>query len=172
MKRERCLKCGKICASYRYGLCCSWKCLNAYYLRRKDTERIVCAGCGKAIIKWGGRKFCSDECRRLSRRLQIPEATRRLVFRRSGGRCVYCGDSAEAIDHVRPYSRQGKHDESNFVASCATCNSIASDKLFGSVEEKRQYILKRRGFSEKDGTEQARPAWHKRVYGGQRNPRK
>lgn len=36
--------------------------------------------------------------------------------------CVYCGDQAEHIDHVKPLADGGKHCAVNLVPACAPCN--------------------------------------------------
>ena len=43
---------------------------------------------------------------RVPYRAQVP-LTRRAVFARDGGRCVYCGAAATSLDHVVPRSRGG-----------------------------------------------------------------
>ena len=47
--------------------------------------------------------------------------TRRALFARDGGRCMYCGGVATSVDHVIPRSRGGKHVWDNVVASCRRC---------------------------------------------------
>lgn len=50
--------------------------------------------------------------------------TRRAVFARDGGRCVYCQRPAENLDHVIPRSRcGGEHTWTNVVAACRGCNN-------------------------------------------------
>ena len=71
---------------------------------------------------------------RLTRYVRIPyrgpvPLTRRAVFARDGGRCVYCGVPATSIDHVVPRSRGGKHEWDNVVAACRRCNSQKRDRL-------------------------------------------
>ena len=61
---------------------------------------------------------------RLTRYVRIPyrgpvPLTRRAVFARDGGRCVYCGVAATSIDHVVPRSRGGRHEWSNVVSAPA-----------------------------------------------------
>ena len=51
---------------------------------------------------------------RLARFVRVPyrgdvPLTRRAVFARDGGRCVYCLSPATSIDHVIPLSRGGSH---------------------------------------------------------------
>ena len=47
---------------------------------------------------------------------------RRAVFARDGGRCQYCGDAADSIDHVVPRAKGGPHTWENVVAACRPCN--------------------------------------------------
>lgn len=55
--------------------------------------------------------------------------SRRGVFLRDGGRCQYCGEKAESIDHVIPRSRGGEHTWENVVAACERCNSSKRDRF-------------------------------------------
>lgn len=68
---------------------------------------------------------------------------------RYGARCFYCRkEIATTIDHVVPYSWDQDNDEDNLVPACALCNALAYNKMFDSVEQKRQYIMgerKKRG---------------------------
>ena len=61
-----------------------------------------------------------------SRELAI---SRRGVFARDQGRCQYCGDRAETLDHVVPRSRGGTHSWDNVVAACRPCNVGKADRL-------------------------------------------
>ena len=38
------------------------------------------------------------------------------------GPCVYCGDPAESVDHVRPLIQGGWEHEDNLVPACKSCN--------------------------------------------------
>lgn len=64
---------------------------------------------------------------------------RRAVFVRDGGRCQYCNNAAESIDHVVPRSRGGTHTWENVVAACRPCNSRKRDRLL----EETTFILRR-----------------------------
>jgi 5-methylcytosine-specific restriction endonuclease McrA len=69
---------------------------------------------------------------RLTRYVRIPyrgpvPLTRRAVFVRDGGRCVYCGVPATSIDHVVPRSRGGEHVWENVVSCCRRCNHAKAD---------------------------------------------
>lgn len=41
----------------------------------------------------------------------------------SGDKCAYCGDKADATDHIVPRVDGGADDDSNLVRCCASCNS-------------------------------------------------
>ncbi|MFM7542575.1 MAG: HNH endonuclease [Actinomycetales bacterium] len=54
--------------------------------------------------------------------------SRRAIFARDGGRCVYCTAAATSIDHVVPKSRGGDHTWDNVVSACHKCNHLKADK--------------------------------------------
>lgn len=54
--------------------------------------------------------------------------SRRAIFARDGGRCVYCAAPATSIDHVIPRSRGGAHAWENVVSACHRCNHLKADK--------------------------------------------
>jgi 5-methylcytosine-specific restriction endonuclease McrA len=71
---------------------------------------------------------------RLVRYVTVPRnyrvaVNRRTVFARDGGRCQYCGASAENLDHVIPRSKGGPHTWENVVAACRPCNTRKEDRL-------------------------------------------
>ena len=71
---------------------------------------------------------------RLVRYVKVPynyrvAVNRRTVFARDGGRCQYCGASAENLDHVIPRSKGGPHTWENVVAACRPCNTRKEDRL-------------------------------------------
>src|SRR5439155_24176172 len=70
---------------------------------------------------------------RLTRFVRVPyrghvPLTRRPVFARDGGRCVYCTAPATSIDHVVPRSRGGEHVWENVVSCCRRCNHAKADR--------------------------------------------
>ena len=74
---------------------------------------------------------------RLTRFVKVPyrahvPLTRRAVFARDGGRCVYCAAPATSLDHVIPRSRGGEHCWDNVVSCCRRCNHAKADR--GLVE--------------------------------------
>lgn len=75
---------------------------------------------------------------RLSRFVRVPyrrevPLTRRAVLERDAHACVYCGNRADTIDHVRPRSRGGAHIWTNVVAACARCNHRKGDRLLHEI---------------------------------------
>ena len=73
------------------------------------------------------------------------------VFDKSGGRCWYCGielmiesrnqltPQTYCIDHVMPINKGGKHEMSNLVACCWTCNNL---KRTYTIEEFRALMTR------------------------------
>ena len=66
------------------------------------------------------------------------------VNRTFGYICVYCGGYGDTVDHVVPWSYIQDQSVSNLVRACSSCNSMASNLVFGSFTEKRNYIRERR----------------------------
>lgn len=55
--------------------------------------------------------------------------------------CGYCFENwATGYDHLVPVSQGGQNNEENLYPSCLRCNRIASNKLFATIEEKREYV--------------------------------
>lgn len=54
--------------------------------------------------------------------------SRRGVLRRDGGKCGYCGEPANTIDHILPKSRGGRDTWENLVACCVRCNNTKGNK--------------------------------------------
>ena len=70
---------------------------------------------------------------RLTRFVRVPyrgtvPLTRKAVFARDGGRCVYCSAPATSLDHVVPKSRGGEHSWENVVSACSRCNHLKADR--------------------------------------------
>lgn len=66
-----------------------------------------------------------DRSRRFSRGL-VPPLSRRELYHRDGGLCMYCGMrlqySAMQIEHIVPRAQGGEHAWTNVVATCEPCN--------------------------------------------------
>ncbi|QQM45127.1 HNH endonuclease [Streptomyces liliifuscus] len=85
-------------------------------------------------------------------------ATRERIRAAQLGRCLYCelpigtrvkrSGKAEALtaqwDHFVPYSYLAQNPEANWVLACQICNRIKNDRIFRTVEEAREVILKAR----------------------------
>lgn len=73
-----------------------------------------------------------------------PQATRRNIFRRDGGQCMYCGQTAPKVvlelEHIVPRSRGGKDAWENLVAACHDCNQKKGDR---TPEEAGMMLLRR-----------------------------
>ncbi len=75
---------------------------------------------------------------RLTRFVKVPykatvPLTRKAVFARDGGRCVYCGAPATSLDHVVPKSRGGAHSWDNVVSACGRCNHVKADRAVADL---------------------------------------
>ncbi len=75
---------------------------------------------------------------RLTRFVRVPyratvPLTRKAVFARDGGRCVYCGAAATSLDHVVPKSRGGTHTWDNVVSACGRCNHVKADRAVADM---------------------------------------
>ncbi|MCL4445388.1 MAG: HNH endonuclease [Actinobacteria bacterium] len=66
---------------------------------------------------------------KIPRWARTPPLTRRAVLHRDGGRCAYCSEAADTVDHVVPRSRGGQHEWTNVVASCKQDNLRKGDRL-------------------------------------------
>lgn len=61
-------------------------------------------------------------------------------------RCFYCGGIADTRDHVIPVAftsltRKNVGYRGKCVPCCRRCNSILGDKVFDSLEERRNYVV-------------------------------
>lgn len=74
------------------------------------------------IVDWR-EKYIS-----ITRNLTEWRSIRQQVLERDQGICQYCGDPADQVDHVIPWSKGGSEDMSNLVACCAACNLRKLDR--------------------------------------------
>jgi 5-methylcytosine-specific restriction endonuclease McrA len=82
---------------------------------------------------------------RLTRFVRVPyrgsvPLTRRAVFARDGGRCVYCAAPATSIDHVIPRSRGGQHAWDNVVSCCRRCNHAKADRQIAELGWRMRHV--------------------------------
>ena len=76
---------------------------------------------------------------------KISKETRELVYKKSGGKCWYCGKKLGSIfdvDHFVAKHNGGIDDFSNLVPSCSTCNRV---KKHRTLENFRNYYHKKAG---------------------------
>ena len=115
------------------------------------------------------------ECHRRYRKRQRRVSLRRrlLVFRRDGGRCVYCGcyllerthplrcsyaESGEywEIDHKTPVDSFGTNDFNNLQLTCSMCNA---DKGTMSDRKYRDVLASRVEFEESSESTSSEELW-------------
>ena len=97
------------------------------------TAKAVAVADGDAVLHAASRAVPVPSVVRLTRFVRVPyratvPLTRKAVFARDGGRCVYCGAIATSLDHVVPRSRGGAHTWENVVSACGRCNHVKADR--------------------------------------------
>jgi 5-methylcytosine-specific restriction endonuclease McrA len=97
------------------------------------TDKAVSVAVGDAVLHSARVEVPVPAVVRLTRFVKVPyratvPLTRRAVFARDGGRCVYCGAAATSLDHVVPRSRGGAHSWDNVVSACSRCNHVKADR--------------------------------------------
>ena len=102
------------------------------------SGKAVCVADGDGVLHSSRHQVPVPLVARLTRFVRVPYRThvglsRRAIFARDNGRCVYCAGNAETIDHVHPRSKGGRHAWENVVAACARCNHLKGDKLLGEL---------------------------------------
>ena len=88
---------------------------------------------GDTVLHASTRSVRVPSVLRLTRFVRVPyrgtvPLTRKAVFARDEGRCVYCGAAATSLDHVVPRSRGGQHVWENVVSACGRCNHVKADR--------------------------------------------
>lgn len=62
----------------------------------------------------------------------VSEGIREQLLKRQKGRCVACGanlkECGSHLDHIRPLSRGGPHEDANLQLLCPACNLSKSDR--------------------------------------------
>lgn len=91
------------------------------------------------------RAFLFERNNPMQQRITTYRKHWKALIEMHGGLCFYCQDEIAVVpDHIIPYSWVVHNEIENLVPACAYCNSIAGDRIFENVEEKRRYILARR----------------------------
>lgn len=89
--------------------------------RRRDLERLV----EQELID-SGELFGEKS----HKRPPIPRDVVDAVWRRDGGRCVYCGSTQNLqLDHIIPFSKGGDTCLENLQLLCRSCNIKKSNKI-------------------------------------------
>lgn len=71
----------------------------------------------------------SPSYRATARSRYVPPSIRDEVYRRDGEECVVCGSGDDlSLDHIKPFSRGGRHTPSNLRVLCRSCNSEKGDR--------------------------------------------
>lgn len=75
---------------------------------------------------------------------RLTPAQRRRILERDSGICLYCSGEADQVDHIVPWCYRHDDSDANLAAACQLCNLIASDKMFQTGQDKKDFILARR----------------------------
>ena len=92
------------------------------------TEKASLILNGRGMIRTANTAYPIPSIIRLSRMVHPPHPhvtlSRREIFRRDLFICQYCGKASSilTVDHVIPRHMGGKHDWTNLVTACPTCN--------------------------------------------------
>jgi 5-methylcytosine-specific restriction endonuclease McrA len=97
------------------------------------TAKAVAVAEGEGVLHSERTHVTVPAVVRLTKFVRVPyratvPLTRKAVFARDGGRCVYCGAAATSLDHVVPKSRGGAHAWDNVVSACGRCNHVKADR--------------------------------------------
>ena len=97
------------------------------------TAKAVSVEAGDGVLHSARTQVTVPSVVRLTKFVRVPyratvPLTRKAVFARDGGRCVYCGAAATSLDHVIPKSRGGSHAWDNVVSACSRCNHVKADR--------------------------------------------
>ena len=87
-------------------------------------DRWLCKWCRRPIVFPPAFKLLSESI--ASELPDVPIAIWNDLWRRD--KAPLLDELAACIDHVRAFSDGGAHDISNFIASCARCNTRKSDR--------------------------------------------
>lgn len=98
------------------------------------NNRAITVQESERVLKHPGGEVVLPAVIRLTKYIRVPyrhavPLTRRAIFARDGGRCVYCDAPATSIDHVMPRSRGGSHAWENVVSACHRCNHVKADRM-------------------------------------------
>ncbi len=114
--------------------------------------RQIPADVRSAIARANGNAY---RARKLAAQVAGPVSAAEYERIRSEGPCVYCGEPATEVDHVRSLASHGGWEHpSNLVPACRFCNASKSDRLLIDWDQARVFHAVRR--SEKVAAEYKR----------------
>ena len=92
----------------------------------------------QTVLHYAGGELTLPSVIKLVKFVRIPyrhsvPLSRRALFARDGGKCVYCQAPATSIDHVIPRSRGGGHNWENVVSACHKCNHHKADRTLKEI---------------------------------------
>ncbi|MGW4324098.1 HNH endonuclease [Streptomyces sp. NPDC004684] len=78
--------------------------------------------------------------RKLAAQVAGPVSAAEYERIRNEGPCVYCGEFATEVDHIRPLASHGGWEHtSNLVPACRTCNASKRDRLLIDWDQNRVF---------------------------------
>jgi 5-methylcytosine-specific restriction endonuclease McrA len=118
-------------ADYRaMTVCTVYKAFLLVYLDKAEIVNRVENG----VIRTVSQNFAIPSVIKLRSYVNTPfkgvMLTRQNIFKRDGGKCVYCSSRQDlTLDHVVPRSRGGDSTWTNLVTACRSCNTKKGDYL-------------------------------------------
>jgi hypothetical protein len=75
--------------------------------------------------------------------------------------CIYCGKPAKTLDHIPPISAAHLYTGTFVkVPACSRCNTFLHNRLFVTLEERKQYLIER--YCERYKKDLKIPSWRLR----------
>ena len=109
------------------------------------NQRAIAVENSETILLDSGGEVVLPAVIRLHKFVRIPyrhavPLSRRAIFARDGGKCVYCSAPATSIDHVQPRSRGGAHAWENVVSACHKCNHQKADRTLKEIGWRLRHV--------------------------------
>ena len=109
------------------------------------NQRAIAVENSERVVHYSGGELTLPAVIRLHKFVRIPyrhavPLSRRAIFARDGGKCVYCTAPATSIDHVMPRSRGGAHAWENVVSACHKCNHQKADRTLKEIGWRLRHI--------------------------------